>query len=89
MIREYIFDHRFSLTLKNNTLDIVNYLEIISFSDDAITLKYEGGNIALILTKEKVNQMDIYDKLSDKKVYLNCNPFNKIEVDVALKNILK
>ena len=53
------------------------------------TNKYEGGNIALILTKEKVNQMDIYDKLSDKKVYLNCNPFNKIEVDVALKNILK
>lgn len=47
MIREYIFDHRFSLTLKNNTLDIVNYLEIISFSDDAITLKYEGGNIRI------------------------------------------
>lgn len=47
MIREYIFDHRFSLTLKNNTLDIVNYLEIISFSDDAITLKYEGGNIKI------------------------------------------
>lgn len=47
MIREYIFDHHFSLTLKNNTLDIVNYLEIISFSDDAITLKYEGGNIRI------------------------------------------
>ena len=47
MIREYIFYHRFSLTLKNNTLDIVNYLEIISFSDDAITLKYEGGNIRI------------------------------------------
>ncbi len=53
------------------------------------TNKYDGGNVALILTKEKVNQMDISDKLSDKTVYLNCNPFAKIEVDVALKNILK
>lgn len=51
--------------------------------------RYESGNVALILTKEKVNQMDINDKLSDKKVYYNCNPFAKIEVDVALKNILK
>ena len=53
------------------------------------TNKYEGGNIALILTKEHINQMDISDKLSDKKVYFNCNPFAKIEVDVALKNLLK
>ena len=53
------------------------------------TNKYEGGNIALILTKEHINQMDISDKLPDKKVYFNCNPFAKIEVDVALKNLLK
>ena len=33
--------------------------------------------------------MDINDKLSDKKIYYNCNPFAKIEIDVALKNILK
>ena len=64
---------------KNGTLD--------DFIEE--TNKYEGGNIALILTKENVNQMDIYDKLPDKKVYFNCNPFAKIEVDVALKNLLK
>lgn len=68
-------------------IDIHNDKSIDDFVNEAN--KYESGNIALILTKEKVNQMDIYDKLSDKKVYLNCNPFAKIEVEVALKNILK
>lgn len=59
--------------------------------DDFLTKsnKYESGNVALILTKDNVNRADIYDKLEDKKVYFNCNPFAKIEVDVALKNILK
>ena len=68
-------------------LDVYRDESIDEFVNEAN--KYESGNIALILTKEKVNQMDIYDKLSDKKVYLNCNPFAKIEIDVALKNILK
>ncbi len=53
------------------------------------TNKYEGGNIALILSKDKINQMDLSDRLVDKKVYYNCNPFSKLESDVALKNILK
>ena len=68
-------------------LDIHSNESLDDFVEEAN--KYEGGNIALILTKENVNQMDINDKLSDKKVYFNCNPFTKIEVDVALKNILK
>ncbi len=68
-------------------LDIHNEESIDDFVTEAN--KYESGNIALILTKEKVNQMDLSDKLSDKQVYFNCNPFAKIEADVALKNILK
>ena len=68
-------------------LDIHKNKNIDEFVNEAN--RYESGNIALILTREKVNQMDINDKLSDKKVYLNCNPFAKIEADVALKNILK
>lgn len=68
-------------------LDIHDNKSIDDFVNEAN--RYESGNIALILTKEKVNQMDLYDKLSDKKIYFNCNPFSKIEVDVALKNILK
>lgn len=53
------------------------------------TNKYEGGNVALILDKDPVYQADIYDKLDGKQVYVNCNPFAKIEADVALKNLLK
>lgn len=68
-------------------LDIHKNKSIDDFIND--TNKYDGGNIALILTKEKVNQMDVNDKLNDKNVYFNCNPFAKIEIDVALKNILK
>ena len=48
-----------------------------------------GGNVALILAKGPVYQADIYDKLDGKQVYVNCNPFAKIEADVALKNLLK
>ena len=79
-INEYCNQRYIGLDIhKNETID--------DFVEE--TNKYEGGNIALILTKENVNQMDIYDKLPDKKVYFNCNPFAKIEVDVALKNLLK
>ena len=51
--------------------------------------KYDSGNIALILTKNQLNTIDISDKLENKKVYFNCNPFSNIESEVALKNILK
>ena len=68
-------------------LDIHKNKSIDDFIND--TNKYDSGNIALILTKEKVNQLDVNDKLNDKNVYFNCNPFAKIEIDVALKNILK
>ena len=79
-INEYCSQRYIGLDIhKNQTID--------DFVEE--TNKYEGGNVALILTKENVNQMDIYDKLPDKKVYFNCNPFAKIEVDVALKNLLK
>ena len=79
-INEYCNQRYIGLDIhKNETID--------DFVEE--TNKYEGGNVALILTKENVNQMDIYDKLPDKKVYFNCNPFAKIEVDVALKNLLK
>ena len=79
-INEYCNQRYIGLDIhKNQTID--------DFVEE--TNKYEGGNVALILTKENVNQMDIYDKLPDKKVYFNCNPFAKIEVDVALKNLLK
>ena len=84
-------------SLTNTIYDYCNqtYIGLDIHSNESLddfvneTNKYEGGNVALILTKEKVNQMDINDKLSDKKVYYNCNPFSKIEADVALKNILK
>lgn len=79
-INEYCNQRYIGLDIhKNETID--------DFVEE--TNKYEGGNVALILTKENVNQMDIYDKLPNKKVYFNCNPFAKIEVDVALKNLLK
>lgn len=68
-------------------VDIHNNESIDEFVKQAN--KYEGGNVALILAKDPVYQADICDKLDGKQVYVNCNPFAKIEVDVALKNLLK
>ncbi len=53
------------------------------------TNKFGSGNVALILAKDAVYQADICNKLEGKQVYVNCNPFAKIEADVALKNLLK
>ena len=41
MINNYVNDRNYSMIYRNNTLDIVNYSEIIDFSSKFISIRYE------------------------------------------------
>lgn len=47
-----------------------------------------SGNISLILTEKPIDKKLVEEKLHNKLVYINCNPFKTLESDVALKRIL-
>lgn len=40
-IDDYINDRRYSIIYKNNTLNVINYSEIIDFSSKLISVRYE------------------------------------------------
>ena len=42
-IRSYILEEEFKLILKKNKLNIINYIEIIDFSDSVVKVKYVDG----------------------------------------------
>lgn len=43
MIDDYVNDKRYSMIYKNNGLDIINYSEIIDFSSNKISVRYEDN----------------------------------------------
>lgn len=56
MLKEYIYDKRFQLLIVDNSIDVVNYIDIISFNDKNIIIKCPNyildiGGTSLIITK--------------------------------------
>ncbi|MGM9882253.1 MAG: YabP/YqfC family sporulation protein [Bacilli bacterium] len=54
MIDSYINEREFSMIYKNNKLDVINYTEMLDFSDVKISVKYkdkvyhiEGNNLVI------------------------------------------
>lgn len=54
MIDNYISDKKYSMTYRGNSLDIVNYTEILDFSDVKISIRHsdkvyhiEGDNLVI------------------------------------------
>ncbi len=47
MLKEYIYNHDFQLLIVNNMINILNYTEIISFSESKIILKYNKGSLTI------------------------------------------
>lgn len=47
MLKEYIYNDKFQINITNNLLNILNYNEIISFSDTKIILNYSNGTIVV------------------------------------------
>ncbi len=68
MLKEYIFDNKFQLFILNDMIDILNYTDIISFSDTKVVLKHAKGKLEikgnnLIISKLLDNEILIKGKL--------------------------
>lgn len=47
MLREYIYDDKFQIWIINNTISILNYIEIISFSDTKVIIKCPNNMLCI------------------------------------------
>ena len=44
----YFVDRDYKITLSKKWVHILNYLEIVDFSDTRIVIRYEGGNSIIL-----------------------------------------
>ena len=47
-IDKYLNDKNYSITIKNNYIHIINYIEINDFSSSKIVIKHQKGNTTII-----------------------------------------
>ncbi len=53
----YLLDNEYSITIKNNMVHIMNYLELEDFSTTKVVVKYESGLTTLIGSNLVVSKM--------------------------------
>lgn len=70
MIDDYVSEKKYSMIYRNNSLDIINYSEIIDFSSNKISVRYEddiyhieGNN--LVISKMMDNEILITGNISN------------------------
>ena len=70
MIDDYVSEKKYSMIYRNNSLDIINYSEIIDFSINKISVRYEdniyhieGNN--LVISKMMDNEILITGNISN------------------------
>ena len=70
MLKDYIYNQKAQILIIDNKVDILNYEDIISFSDNKIILKYDKRNLI-------INGTDlIIAKLMDDEVLIKGNIIN-------------
>lgn len=74
-LTDYVLEKEFELRFFNNKLNIVNYMEIANFSNDAITIKYNKG---MVLIKGKNL---VVSRLMNDEILISGN-INAIEFEV-------
>ncbi len=47
MLKEYIYNNNFQINIVNNYINILNYIEIVSFSENKIIIKYSNGTLVI------------------------------------------
>lgn len=67
MLKEYIYDNKFQLLVVDNTINILNYEELISFSDIKVIIKCKNNNLTINGKNLIINKM-IYNELLIKGV---------------------
>ena len=69
----YLVDKTYTITIKNNTIHIVNYIEIEDFTNTKVIIKYEKGKTTiigenLVLTKMLKDELLITGKIKTIEV---------------------
>lgn len=45
MLREYIYDDKFQIWIVDDSINVLNYLDIISFSEDRVVLRCPNNTL--------------------------------------------
>lgn len=61
MLREYIYDEKFQIWILDNSINVLNYVDIISFNEDKVILKCPKYNLVI-----NGNDLIISKMLSDE-----------------------
>ena len=56
-LERYLVDNSYSITIKNNSVHIINYLELEDFSSTRVVVRYESGKTILLGTDLVVSKM--------------------------------
>ena len=63
-IDRYFVDREYRITIDKNRVHIMNYLEIVDFSDTCIVIRYEG--VMIILTGSQL----VISKMQDDEILI-------------------
>ncbi len=64
----YFVDREYRITIDKNKVHIMNYLEIVDFSDTRIVVRYEGGSSILTGSQLVVSKMQDDEILIEGKI---------------------
>lgn len=64
----YFVDREYRITIDKNKVHIMNYLEIVDFSDTRIVVRYEGGRSILTGSQLVVSKMQDDEILIEGKI---------------------
>jgi len=70
MLKEYIYDNKFQILIIDNNINLLNYVDILSFSDSDIIVKCPDYTIII-----KGKNLTI-TKMIDKELVINGNIVN-------------
>ena len=56
-MERYFVDQEYRITIDKNRVHIMNYLEIVDFSDTRIVIRYEGGNSIILGNHLTISRM--------------------------------
>ena len=66
-LNRYITDDEFKVVITNEFINIINYIEVIDFSDKEISIKYDNGIIII-----KGNEL-VVSKMMDEELLIKGN----------------
>lgn len=64
----YFVDREYRITIDKNKVHIMNYLEIVDFSDTRIVVRYEGGRSILTGSQLVISKMQDDEILIEGKI---------------------